>query len=271
MVTDGDLFEVLASFLEEPDEIICDTSSESASDIDESNTNQIEINLPQQSPGDEKSIRLHNKVAQLKKTLAKKGKHIRPRTIQSDIRESYGAMFANTFNSCDMTLIGGMCERFYMPNLSVMVRKQIGNEPKLFTTRGIGPMFIANLIYSASVLSPDVLTTLKHSFFKNTSGEVSFTFYFCSSKVYNVPSILEVLPNMVVEKEQACGLTEDDKLSDDVIVKSLERIKVNLPLRKKPVKVVCKCVVKMVTNALKRVELFTMSVYNVENDFRVEM
>ena len=266
METDRELYDILAAFLDGEDESN-ETSSESNSETEEmilftNNSSSVFGN----------SIEKKNlKLESIKKSPSKK-KHSKPRMVHTDIRESFGIMFANTFNSCDMDLISGMCERYYMPNLAVTIKKQLDFDSKFIAIPGLGPTFIANLIYSVSVLSPDVMTSLKQTLFKSKTGEVSFTFYYTATKVYNVPSILEVLPNMVVEKEQAAGLVDPDasSLSNEVIAQSLENIKTQLPLRRNPVKVLTRNVVKMTTNQFKRVDSFKMLIYNVENNFHIE-
>jgi len=77
---------------------------------------------------------------------------------------------------------------------------------------------------------------------------------------------------MHVEKEHVPGADVNaPQPAGDVLVHSLEKIKTNLPLRKNPVKVVLRCVVKMKTNQQKRVEAFRMSIYTVENDYSIEV
>ena len=209
------------------------------------------------------------------KRLAKKIRPSKPRYLSSDIRETYPGMFANTFNSCDLSLITGMCKRFYMPNVEMTVRKQVDMSPNnIFTNSGTGPMFIANLLYCCSTWYPDAVTTLTHSNFHRNSGVVSFNFTFSTTKVYNIPTIHTALPTMRVEPNGDVSATDDtsgtSEMSEADIVRSLEKVKASMPLRKKPVKVVFRCNIKMVTNQHKRVEQFKLSIFVVENDFSVE-
>lgn len=260
---DVELSDVLATFLDDwsPDNDNIDgiTDCESKEDNYSKEINELSL---------QNTIKhRRNKVEKLRKLVSKKTRSSKPRMISSDIRESYPAMFANTFNSCELSLISGMCKRFYMPDVQVTVKKQV-DAANMFISTGVGPMFIANILYCCSTWCPDAFTTLKNTSFYPDKGIVSFNFNFSTTKVYNIPTIHNALPSLRVENGAS---NSNGELSEEAIVQSLEKVKASMPLRKKPVKVVFRCTIKMLTNEHKRVQEFKLTTFVVENDFSVEV
>lgn len=200
----------------------------------------------------------------------------KPRMIKSDIRNSYAVMMSNTFNTLDLHSILGLFQTYSSADIKVRLKKRHPLTNQLMATELSGPLNLANLLFCNLTICPDCVTKLLSSRYDSESGVLTCNFQFSMTKVFNVHSIHQVLPNMVVEPGHAAAAGTDrveaatTAINAVQIVDTFEEMKKSLPLRKKPVNVIHNVKLTIVTNLDKRMTEMRGTLHVVENDFSVE-
>jgi len=197
----------------------------------------------------------------------------KPRTVKTDIRASFGIMIANVCNGNDFPKLLKLFQTYCMSDLAFRIVKRHPISNELVATDLVGPLMFSNLVYANMTICPDCVAKVVNSKLDG-NGIVTCTLLFTMSRVYNISSIHQVLPNMVVDLSPTPPSVAEqevaDKLSSLEIVNKMEAMKKSLPLRKTPIKVIHKVKIVITTNDHKRMSVIKANLHVVENDYSIE-
>lgn len=215
------------------------------------------------------SLHLPNKKSKKKRQLT--SKYPRYKNLRTDIRDSYGKMFVNSMNTYKFKSMLEFCNTYFTPDSVCFVQRQLPH--KNVTSSYIGPNWLANIMYSNVAIFPDSTVYLKESTFHkgSTNGAVTFKFEFQMTKMFNLPSIFEILPNMVIDHSSTGVVIENSTISTDVVEDAMEKVIMNLPQRKVPVRCSLMVSIVMLTDPqTKMCTRLSVNILDVVNDFTVE-
>lgn len=200
------------------------------------------------------------------KSLKKHRKMRRYKTVKTDIRDSFAAMYTNSMNSSDFKVMLGYFSTFYRPDAVCHIRRKLPHKNVL--TSITGPQMFANAMFSNVAIFPDSVSSLTHSKFHKASvnGSVTFSIEINVTKMYNLPSIHEVLPGMVMDEVK----TGNNDTSEDV-ERAMEKVKISLPQRKNPVRCRINLSIILLTDPItKMCTRCSTDIRDIVNDFSVE-
>ena len=177
------------------------------------------------------------------------------RRVRTDIRESYPLMLINALNTSNFTIIERFFRDFSDLDVKCCMKRFIPHQNTTFVKEYWGPFAITNLLYTSVALAPDSLLKLQSSSFHSDApnSPVLFTMDFAMTKVYNVASIHEVLPNMTIDRTVDGKHVSDSEINETVVTETVESLKNVVPLRKKPVSCSYELKLLLQTNPLTKV------------------
>jgi len=196
----------------------------------------------------------------------------RPRMIITDVRDFQAKMFANVVNSGDLNLMIGMFKQYYSPNVSMNFRKYVPVKDPVFVNTFHSYQTIANLWFTLMNINPDAIVTLCNDkvVTQGNKSVLVMSFLYSATKSFNVETIHDVLPKMIVESPKQ-SQTEDCNYSLSV-ESELEAVKSRLTLRQKPIALLYEGQILMYFDPdTNQVTNMNVKVKSIRNSFSVEM
>lgn len=180
----------------------------------------------------------------------------KPTIVKSDIRRSYSTMLANVLNSGEFSLLFGFLDTFFVPGFEQAMTKQSPITMQPYQVLMTGVEAVATLWYSMINLNPDPVVGIKdtkiHMISNSACTKIVSEYTFTATSIYdhhhvaqspcsdssedgnntNHPPQSAFNQPLVGEKRK--GSTADKESLFQSVVKTVESMKANLPLRPVP-------------------------------------
>lgn len=206
-----------------------------------------------------------------KRKDVKRQRLLRYKNVRTDVRDNYSKMFVNSMNTHNFNSMLQFCYHFFSPSVVCYVQRQLPDTT--FVNNYHGPFWLANLLYTCVAMFPDTVVSLKSSKFHSTSanGAVTFTFEFKMTKLFNLPSVHELLPNLVIDRLPSGAIIDSSTASTGVVVETMEKVRGKLPQRKVPVRCCLEISIVMLTDPRNKLcTRMSAAIRDLVNDFSVE-